>query len=348
MLADRGEALNMLLAKAEEAFGATKAGDPHARVAYTELAQGAFYVSQPLGILLSRGVLQDAGGIHHDCLLELIEDARDELGLVGEDIAERVSQAIMDDEEITFETKANLASERAAASQEVEKRRHEIDRLEGRIGNLEGKLRSVQEQAAVATSATRRPHKKAPADEAIADAKSTEAEEPSKEEQELVNEIKRLKNTVKEEHSERNRMRRQLRATKDELAAKERVERYGDKDSTDPDSGTNKEDQWLEPMPERMVFRVRVPEFSAGCRQALALQATEISAAAVSLAGRLAAGDKAAWQGSRRLRQLPGLVRQKVGRSHRIFFRSNDETLEFVDLIDRRDFETWIRKQHQM
>jgi len=68
----------------------------------------------------------------------------------------------------------------------------------------------------------------------------------------------------------------------------------------------------------------------------------------VSLAGRLAAGDKAAWQGSRRLRQLPGLVRQKVGRSHRIFFRSNDETLEFVDLIDRRDFETWIRKQHQM
>jgi hypothetical protein len=57
-----------------------------------------------------------------------------------------------------------------------------------------------------------------------------------------------------------------------------------------------------------------------------------------------AAGDLAAFRGTRRLRLDRDLYRQRVGRGHRPIFRVHAQELEAVDLVPRKDLERTIRE----
>ncbi|MEM0970789.1 MAG: hypothetical protein AAGJ31_15650, partial [Verrucomicrobiota bacterium] len=70
----------------------------------------------------------------------------------------------------------------------------------------------------------------------------------------------------------------------------------------------------------------------------------DILRAALQLIGRLAAGERSAILGTRPLKMLPHIMRQKVSREYRLLFELRKDTLHVIDLIPRKDLETWIRK----
>lgn len=152
LLASREELVSMLISEVEMAFAATLAGEPFARVHYANVAHAAFFLSKPLGILIARGCLKDAEGLHHDLILDTIEDARDELGLAGDDQAVQISQAIMDNEDVAFETSFKLSKEQARAKKQVETRRQQAAKLETRISALEEDLKKLENKATEKTS----------------------------------------------------------------------------------------------------------------------------------------------------------------------------------------------------
>ncbi|MFT5190243.1 MAG: hypothetical protein ACI9R3_005114 [Verrucomicrobiales bacterium] len=335
-LADRETLVSMLVFKAEEAFTATLAEDVMARVHYTSVALAAFQLSKPLGILIARGVLKDAETIHHESILDAIENARDELGLAGDDQAIRISQAIEDHEDVAFETSYKLSKEQAAAKKEVEARRQQAAKLEARILALEEDLANLDDKT---TESARSKAPKVP----IADPEPKPSHSHSDNEiRERLAEIKRLKTNLKAEHEQHQRIKRQLENAQEELSTAQRAERTEEVSvQEDPEM------DHLEPVSERARARVCLPEFSASFSDALEKVPDSLAAQAVSMAGRLAAGDKHAWNGCRHLKQSQGLMRQRLGRSHRLFFRCHEKTIEFIDLIHRQDFETWLRKHTQ-
>lgn len=138
-------------------------------------------------------------------------------------------------------------------------------------------------------------------------------------------------------------MRQQLERAQEQLASAQTVAPAEDNEADHKDS----ERDHLEPVPERVRVRVCLPVFADGFAEALERVPDNLAAQAVIMAGRLAAGDKHAWNGCRLLKQTQGVMRQRLGRSHRLFFRCHERTLEFIDLIQRQDFETWVRKYLQ-
>jgi mRNA-degrading endonuclease RelE of RelBE toxin-antitoxin system len=61
------------------------------------------------------------------------------------------------------------------------------------------------------------------------------------------------------------------------------------------------------------------------------------------LMGQLAAGEPAAFVGMRRLRIRHEICRVRVARDYRLLFKLQSDRLEIVDLINRRDFEKWLK-----
>jgi hypothetical protein len=56
------------------------------------------------------------------------------------------------------------------------------------------------------------------------------------------------------------------------------------------------------------------------------------------MVGRLAAGEPAAFVGALRLKQVPNVMRQRIGSDYRLFFRLHPDHLQVIDLINRKDF----------
>jgi hypothetical protein len=62
------------------------------------------------------------------------------------------------------------------------------------------------------------------------------------------------------------------------------------------------------------------------------------------LLGRLAAGEPAAFTGIVRLRDCPETLRARLGIDHRLLFRLLPDSVQVVDLINRRDLESRIKQ----
>ena len=69
----------------------------------------------------------------------------------------------------------------------------------------------------------------------------------------------------------------------------------------------------------------------------------QVGRAAMMLCGRLATGDPSVFSGVVRLKLAPDVLRVRVGLDHRMLFRLLPDTVEIVDLINRRDLEKRIR-----
>jgi hypothetical protein len=88
---------------------------------------------------------------------------------------------------------------------------------------------------------------------------------------------------------------------------------------------------------------VRIPEFSRKFLESLEELPVMAVRHAMSLIGRLAAGDSGAFVGVKRLRANREIVRQRVGSDYRLLFRLHSKTIELLTLIPRRDLERAIR-----
>jgi mRNA-degrading endonuclease RelE of RelBE toxin-antitoxin system len=88
---------------------------------------------------------------------------------------------------------------------------------------------------------------------------------------------------------------------------------------------------------------VRVPVFPGRFSQTLESFPGNVSRGVMALIGRLAAGEPAAFVGMRRLRVRHEICRVRLAGDYRLLFKLQPEKLEILDLINRRDFEKWLK-----
>ncbi len=146
-----------------------------------------------------------------------------------------------------------------------------------------------------------------------------------------------LKALVKERHSERNQLRRELESARTQL------ESLRQKPAAAPESAEQAEEHLLGADISEGKQPVRLPEFPRKFHESLSTLPQSVARAGRGLAGRLAGGDSSAFVGVKRLKSLPDVYRARVSEDYRLLFRLHPERLEILDLINRRDLERRIK-----
>lgn len=158
---------------------------------------------------------------------------------------------------------------------------------------------------------------------------------------ELRAKVGSLQALLKERHSERNQLRRELQLAREQLAA------AASRPATEErkQDAADREDELLLAEPDLGKQPVRVPEFPKKFAHTTASLPRSVVRAALVLTARLAGGEPSAFVGIRPLRAWPEVYRQRVGSDYRLLFRLPADRLEVVDLINRRDLELTIKSR---
>ena len=278
-----------------------------------------------LGTLVARGAAATASPDDAEMLFECIGKVRDRLDLPPEDPGEWMLDHLYDlPEELDEETREELA----AARRQMEAASAETSRLRTQLSEVRAQLERQERLA--------RRNKTAPA----LPAAPVAAPEPSA--IELRKRVDDLKSALKERHTERNALRRELNKV-----LKETAELRESKTRQGPDANAASEPDHEEPAllaEEATALQpVRVPVFPGRFSQTLESFPGNVSRGVMALIGRLAAGEPAAFVGMRRLRVRHEICRVRLAGDYRLLFKLQAEKLEILDLINRRDFEKWLK-----
>jgi hypothetical protein len=96
---------------------------------------------------------------------------------------------------------------------------------------------------------------------------------------------------------------------------------------------------------ERMPKKILLPEFTVAFRRSCESMPASIVAKALRAASGFAAHDTHIWGETKWIKRIPGVLRIRVAKDHRLLIRWEKEVrLEILDLIQRSDLETWIRQ----
>jgi chromosome segregation ATPase len=234
--------------------------------------------------------------------------------------------------------RVNLKKVRVETTTRVSKRDAEIQQLKTQIDAMQETL-TERENAIQQANA-------APQEKSDLPAAAPAAQDLS-ETRELRDHLRRLKEKLKVEHVERNRARRDLRAAQDQLrrAIREKPQNPAPEKSTARESTARESDAEGSTSTgvERERQSLRIPEYSAAFSDSLRNHPRQASAAALSAAARLAAGDPSIWKTVRSLKLRPGTLRVRVAGDYRMLFEIGPaDTLRLVDLILRRDLDRWL------
>jgi len=270
-----------------------------------------------LGILVGRGAIpilpqREAGRVFDEIL-----NTRDKLSLSPEDpIAELVDERFAEQED-----------DQKKESAELRQSRQKLDAKAQEVSQLKESLERMQKEIA------RREQKRARQSQTIPTAMSPPVDEQAL--RELRRKLEELKAALKERHHERNDLRRELQKAHTDL---ESLRQNAMPAASDETEEPDREEELLLPQDAPEVHPVRLIEFPKGFQQALAVFPRHVARAAVIMAGRLAAGEPAAFVGALRLKQVPNVMRQRIGSDYRLFFRLHPDHLQVIDLINRKDF----------
>jgi mRNA-degrading endonuclease RelE of RelBE toxin-antitoxin system len=291
---------------------------------YIELAGALAEGHLPgLGTLVARGAAAAATPIDAEMLFESISKTRDRLNLPPEDPAEWILDRIFDlPEEIDDHTRGELD----AARRQMDAASAEASRLRSQLAETRAQLERQERIAARNRTTASAPTPLAPADPPVAKLRAR---------------VDELKTALKERHAERNALRRELNDVLKETAAL-REARAGAERATDDDEPDREEQALLaeEPSP---LQPLRLPVFPGRFSQALESFPENVGRSVMSLIGELAAGKPAAFVGMRRLRVRHEICRVRVAGHYRLLFKLQSGKLEILDLINRRDFEKWLK-----
>jgi hypothetical protein len=333
LLATPAERMQLLQLRARDAFDAERSGNPSASTIFCDLGHAALIADPALGLLIARGVLPVCGWVNQPILIEDIEDARDVLGLddnePGYEIIDATDQASLDEARHAID----LEKARAETTSRVSQRDAEIQRLKSQIDAMQETLTKRENAIEKANAAPQEKSTSPPAVPAAQDLSET---------RELRDHLRRLKDTLKVEHDERNRAMRDLRAAQDQLrrTTREKPENPSPEKSIgheqDAEDSTSISIEW-----ERQTLRI--PEYGTAFREALRNHPRQASAAALAAAGRLAGGDPSIWKTVRALKLRPGTLRVRVAGDYRLLFEiAPGDTLRLIDFILRRDLDRWL------
>ena len=158
--------------------------------------------------------------------------------------------------------------------------------------------------------------------------------------------LEELRATLNERHNERNALRRDLQKAHADLAALRQkspatVPKVESSNSEDAD-----EEALFLPGEPFIHQPVRLIEFPKHFHAGLASLPKAVSRGTLTMLGRLAAGEPAAFVGVVRLKVVQGIYRQRIGSEFRLLFRLLPDRVQVVDLIPRQDLLRRIKTLH--
>ena len=276
-----------------------------------------------LGILIARGVVpflprEDAALVYEHLLL-----ARDRLKLPPDDPCEDIIDRLF------IETRTDDGKDAAALREAQRKLGDKVKE----VGQLKESLDRLQRDLA-------RREKAATAPAPTAAVEATPAAEDSAL-KELRGKVEDLKSALKERHSERNELRRELEKAHADL--EELRQKAAPAVPTAKEHEPDREEDLLLPQEAPVTQPVRIIEFPKHFQQSLASLPRSVSRGTMTMLGRLAAGEPAAFVGAVRLKACPTIMRHRIGIDFRLLFRLLPDRVQVVDLIPRQDLERRIK-----
>ena len=281
-----------------------------------------------LGILVARGVIPFLSGTDAANLFDASLYVRDCLKLPpndpGEDIIDRLFLDLrMDD--------GKEAAALREAQRKLGEKVREVGRLKESLQQMQRELEKREQTAQVSVSVL------VPAGPVSSPAPA--GEDPTL--KELRGKVEALKSALKERHGERNELRRELQKAHTDL------DELRQKSAPSAPIGNgheaDQEEDWLLPQESPQTQPVRVIEFPKHFQESLASLPKSVARGTLTMLGRLAAGEPAAFVGAVRLKACPSIMRHRIGIDFRLLFRLLPDCVQVVDLIPRQDLERKIK-----
>lgn len=271
-----------------------------------------------LGVMLGERLIPIISKREGVGLLDQILKARDRAGLPPQEpfadlLEKRFSEEVSDE--------GKDAQELRVARQKLEAKAAENRQQTEQLRQREREVRLLEKRLAEKT-------------------KPAEAEADASELRELKEMLRLEKSANRQSGEERAQLRRELGQAYADLKA-ERKEKA--KTPAAPQANLPSEDDLLLPGEVESTQPPRLIEFPRRFQDTLLHLPRQVGRAALMLCGRLAAGDPSAYSGVVRLKAAPDVLRVRVGLDHRMLFRLLPDTVQIVDLINRRDLEKRIR-----
>lgn len=162
---------------------------------------------------------------------------------------------------------------------------------------------------------------------------------PAAREKETIHRLRRRIDMLKAEISAQQEIRRDLR---NELRSeREKSLKVAKIDRTLPeqvDTGTVADAQ-------KTIRKVLVPEYSVPFCRACEIVPQPVAAKAIKAVGEFAAADDTIWRHTRPIKRIAEHYRIRIGKNYRALIHwKPDEKIKVLDLIPRKELETWIRK----
>ncbi len=146
--------------------------------------------------------------------------------------------------------------------------------------------------------------------------------------------IQALKQRLRNDHAAQAELRKDLQRA---LAEIDRLRVQHREAVAPPGPAEDAEERLLEPAgtDAQGTHGVRVPVFARSFEASLRGVPVHVARAALRTVGELAAGSETAFRGARRIRGNATLWRQRIGISHRLLFRLDEDAIEIVQVVSR-------------
>ncbi len=299
--------------------------DATADVAYSLLDH-----APALGILVARGALDPERTMDSDLLLDEIEYARDRLQLPPGDAFAPLYDEWVEGRKAESARSEATATELTRLRGELERAEHEVDARQAQVVALEHEIRDMRERLERSVSSAIGHRESAPQDTIAAAYRTAEEHR-----QRLARKVDEMKSLLAEGNAERASLRERVADLEAARAAASRP----DTDSSEMALGSI-DDAGI----DEATMPVRIPIFSERSIEALGEMQAKVGRHAVAMAGRLGAGDRAAWRDVKRMQGMEGVWTARIGIHHRMIFTVDEEQLHVRDVVTREALLTTLER----
>ncbi len=306
---------NRALSRLDALAGQGLREDP---VVLLDVADALLAYHPALGIVAARGALATAGAEDAVVFLELVEEARDRLGLPAGDPAADVYDALVkldrdrDAAPGSKETAEELASEARAL-------RAHAREAAARIQELEARLRDKQREPGAAPSP-------APA--------AWESERT-----ELRDRVTELKSLIADGNAERAELRRQLAVAASDRATREERPAVPAATAESQPDGERAPDEALR------VRGVMIPRFDPAAEDSLRAMPARVVRDALRVIADLCSGEGNVWREIKQLERIsPAMYSARIGIHYRVLFRMAPGVLDVAEIVAREGLLAAVRR----
>lgn len=271
-----------------------------------------------LGIFVARSMIPLLSPEKASKLFEYLLHARDKLNLPPEDPFGEILDERFRKDDAGEGKEADALRE---AQQRLDAKAREVELLKAALDRLHKEIQQHEQS----------PPPAAP----VAAPAPVPVEEPAL--RELRRKVEELRSTLNERHTERNELRRDLQKAHADLEGLRHKSPATVPTVATASDGSEEEDALFLPGEPFIHQPVRLIEFPKRFHEGLASIPKAVARGTLTMLGRLAAGEPAAFVGVVRLKAVHGIYRQRIGSEFRLLFKLLPDRVQVLDLVPRQD-----------